>query len=469
MVSFCAVKFLLCFVAAVLLFFIAGLLYLLRFERVDNLGAYSIPSGDRPSHPIWFHQLTYIFLPTRLLKRVAQSLAAVSNLSMGSFRVGSVGLKAGAVALALFVVTGFGWRQWLRFRDHKITDQQLLREAVAEWKRAGEPGNGPDYQIFEQQAAQGYYDDAAATAAFFKRADDQKWSVAELAKIRAENGDIEGSKAMVQKFAGSDLATSTMKAIAFAQVGNGDLQGALETAAPLAIQDEVLLAFARHQIASGDLDGALRTAERMKSDWWEVFYDVGAALRLRAEQERVRELASHMRNPKLAAEFRQHVRLTLWLRGDVKTLRIEVGPCDIAYHDASIGNFTEADFKVEQNKCPYVSGVTTPQYAVDPVGAERLLRAQADRKDLATGLADFATLAANKGDISEALRFFYDLQQVAGVGSADKVAHDLARAWTIRDGPNVVLKWTTSRPTTGQRTWALIGMAEALGHARQTR
>jgi hypothetical protein len=28
----------------VLTFFIAGLLYLLRFERVDNLGAYSIPS-----------------------------------------------------------------------------------------------------------------------------------------------------------------------------------------------------------------------------------------------------------------------------------------------------------------------------------------------------------------------------------------------------------------------------------------
>jgi hypothetical protein len=27
----------------VLIFFIAGLLYLLRFKRVDNLGAYSIP------------------------------------------------------------------------------------------------------------------------------------------------------------------------------------------------------------------------------------------------------------------------------------------------------------------------------------------------------------------------------------------------------------------------------------------
>jgi hypothetical protein len=47
-VSFCATgKFLLCFAAAVLLFFIAGLLYLLCFEHVDNLGAYSIPFGDR--------------------------------------------------------------------------------------------------------------------------------------------------------------------------------------------------------------------------------------------------------------------------------------------------------------------------------------------------------------------------------------------------------------------------------------
>ncbi|MGA9968675.1 MAG: hypothetical protein WBQ10_25990, partial [Terriglobales bacterium] len=36
-------KFLACFAATVLTFFIAGLLYLLRFERVDNLGAYRIP------------------------------------------------------------------------------------------------------------------------------------------------------------------------------------------------------------------------------------------------------------------------------------------------------------------------------------------------------------------------------------------------------------------------------------------
>jgi hypothetical protein len=44
MVSFGREKFLLAFLAAVLPFFIAALLYLLRFERVDNLGAYRIPS-----------------------------------------------------------------------------------------------------------------------------------------------------------------------------------------------------------------------------------------------------------------------------------------------------------------------------------------------------------------------------------------------------------------------------------------
>src|SRR4029077_8575010 len=43
-VSFCSEKFLICFAAAVLTFFIAGLLYLLCFKHVDNLGAYSIPS-----------------------------------------------------------------------------------------------------------------------------------------------------------------------------------------------------------------------------------------------------------------------------------------------------------------------------------------------------------------------------------------------------------------------------------------
>jgi hypothetical protein len=38
---------------AVLTFFFAGLLYVLRLERVDNLGAHSIPSETGPSHRIY--------------------------------------------------------------------------------------------------------------------------------------------------------------------------------------------------------------------------------------------------------------------------------------------------------------------------------------------------------------------------------------------------------------------------------
>ena len=72
---------------------------------------------------------------------------------MGFARSHGIGLKIASLVLSAAAV---GWILWLRFPDRKITDQRLLREAVEEWKRAGEPGNGPDYQIFEQQAAQGH-------------------------------------------------------------------------------------------------------------------------------------------------------------------------------------------------------------------------------------------------------------------------------------------------------------------------
>ena len=72
----------------------------------------------------------------------------------------------------------------------KITDQALLREAVEEWRRAGARFPGPDHQIFEQQAWQGYYDDAMVTdcirkprAHHFKRPDDLRWAVVEVARF----------------------------------------------------------------------------------------------------------------------------------------------------------------------------------------------------------------------------------------------------------------------------------------------
>jgi len=49
---------LLCFASTVLTFFIAAFLYLLRFERVDNLGAYRIPPETGLLIPSDFAQLT---------------------------------------------------------------------------------------------------------------------------------------------------------------------------------------------------------------------------------------------------------------------------------------------------------------------------------------------------------------------------------------------------------------------------
>jgi hypothetical protein len=394
----------------------------------------------------------------------------------------NIGFKVAALAIVLCVAAGVARMLWLRGPGHRITDQEVLREAVAEWHRAGEPGIGPNYQIFEQQAAQGYYDDAAATSHLFNRPDDKQWSVVELAKIRAENGDIPGAKSMVAKFAGSDLGNKALKTIAEIQADRGDLPGALETSPTPGDSNDVLLVFARRQIANADLDGALKTAEQMDSkSAGQVFYEVGDALRQRGEQKRAGELALHMSNRKLAALFLELSRFTLWPQKN-RSCEIEIvqaDPCAIAYHGAPDGSFAEVDARIERNKCSYVSFVATQQYDVDPAGAERLLRRNANAQDLAFGFDQFAVAAAKKGNIAEALRFLDSLQSPAVADNqknvalvrarGDEAVHAIARNWTIRDGPKVVLKWAHSRPTTEERTWALIGVAEALGHARPQR
>jgi hypothetical protein len=389
----------------------------------------------------------------------------VSNPYMRPFFQGrrSIGFKVAALAIVLCVAAGIARRLWPRGPGHKVTDQEVLREAVAEWHRAGEPGSGPNSQIFEQQAAQGYYDDAAATSYLFKRPDDKQWSVLELAKIRAENGDIPGAKSMVARFAGSDLGNRALRTIAEIQADRGDLPGALETSPTPGDSNDVLLVFARRQIANADLDGALITAERMDSkSAGQVFYEVGGALRDRSEQKRARDLASHMSNRKLAALFLELSRFTLWPQ-KIRSCEIEIvqaDPCAIAYHGPPDGNFAEVDALIEQNKCSYVSFVAIQQYAVDPGGAEHLLRRHANSQDLAFGLDQFAVAAAKKGNIAEALRFLDNLQSL-GMSESNVVlaqarntdaVHEITRDWTIKDGPKVVLKWAHSRPTTEERT-----------------
>jgi hypothetical protein len=204
----------------------------------------------------------------------------------------------------------------------------------------------------------------------------------------------------------------------------------------------------------------------------QVFYELGDALRERSEQKRVRALASAMSNRKLAAGFAKRVRATLW----PPTIEvIQATPCDIADDYGLQGKFAEAAALIERNKCTNVSFVAIRQYAVDPAGGERLLRSTSNEDDLLFGLDQLAVAAAKKGNITEALRFFGDLQNlkyrtarssVLAEDSISEAVHGIARYWTIKDSPKVVLKWARSRPTGEQRTWALIGMAQALGHAR---
>jgi hypothetical protein len=384
-------------------------------------------------------------------------------------------LEVAVFSLLLCVGVGLGWMLWRQLPLPKITDQELLREAVAEWKKAGEPGYGPNSQIFEQQAAQGYYEDAAATGRLFKRAEDVQWSIVELVKIRTENGDIQGAKESIQRVAGSDLQRKAAKVIALIQAQNGDLSGALKTIATFGESDEVFLAYGGHQIEMGDFAGALDTAGRTKSGY-QLFYDLGDALRRRGEQSRARKLAAHMKDRKFAALFLECARFTLWPHPEEVGV-IQATPCDDAYFDATRGKFAEADEVLRKKGCSNVSFVAVHQYEVDPSGAERLLRDKSDSQDLVFGLGQFVAVAAKKGNIAEALRLLNDLQSV-NLGEKNKglaeargtdAIHQIARAWTIKSGPRAVLKWTRSRPTTAERTWALIGMAEALGHATARR
>jgi hypothetical protein len=351
---------------------------------------------------------------------------------------------------------------WQRFHHHKITDQELLREAVTKY--------GPNEEIFEQQAGQGYYDDAAATGRLFKSPEYVQWSIVELANIRAANGDIPGAKNSIKNLAGTDLQKKAAEAIALNEAHNGDLSGALNTIAPFGESDEVFLVYGRHQIEIGDFEGTLDTAERTKSGY-QLFYEIGDALRIRGEQSRARKLAAHMKDRKLAALFLSCARFTLWLRSeDVRV--IQTTPCDDAYLDATQGKFTEADDIIRKNRCGFTAcNVATLQYEVDPQGAERLLRETSNSQNVAFGLKQFAAVAAKKGNTADALRFLAELQRM---GQTDlgiqlwvpQTTQEIARAWTIREGPEAVLKWARSRPTPSERTCALIGMAEALGHAR---
>jgi hypothetical protein len=396
----------------------------------------------------------------------------VSNMYMAALAPRPLSIRLKIIAVTAIVGAGGVAAMVVWMQSHpRITGREILHEAMMEWRCAGER---PELirQIFEQQAAQGYYDDAAAIALLSRRPDEVQWYVVELARIRAQNGDLSGARAMMKRFAGPSLSARIAEAIALAQVSRGDIQGALEFAATTGVsREDVLLAYSRRQMGNGDFASALETAALMKSPD-QVFYELGINLAMRGAQKRVHELASGVKDRKLAAKFEKDVQVTLQAPAFAEVK--EASPCEIAYNSADQGKFAEANALVGQNKCKNNSFIATREYALDPAGAERLLRETSNGDDLIFGLGQLAVAAAKKGNVPEALRFFSDLQNIkdstaksdllAETGVTDAV-HGIGRYWTVKDGPKIVLNWARSRSTCEQRAWALLGMAEAFGHA----
>ena len=349
-----------------------------------------------------------------------------------------------------------------------ISAKELLREAARD--------RGPLDAIFEQQAGQGYYDDALATAHMAAASlplKDQAYEFSglteQLIQIRAENGDIPGAKEMVKELTGSALGAEGPKAtrdIARIQVDRGDLQGALATVVSSADTNEVMEEFGNFQIRNGDLDGALKTAEQVdERSAWNLFYAVGDALREQGEAWRLHELASHMTDRKLAAGFLEAARTSISPRIVFRTIQLTL--CDRAWMDGNSRKFAEAYRLVEQNNCRY-SDIAMKQFASDPAEAERELRKSTDKADVILGLARMSDAAAKNCDAADALRLLETARQVSGnpnycVGCVQRIAW----AWTLKGQPSVALAWARSLPIAdGERGYALLGVAQALAHPR---
>jgi len=346
----------------------------------------------------------------------------------------------------------------------KLSAQELLQRAVQD--------GAPTEDIFYQQASQGYYADALATARLISTSwPDKERELSgfqeDLVKIRAENGDIQGAKEMIKRFySESDArAITATREIAFAQANAGDLNGALETGSTVGATNDVLEEYGNLQIQNGDFDGAIKTVEQVNErSAYNLFYALGDALRQRSQQKRLRVLASQMTDRKLAAELVRAARFTLWLQ---PTEIIET-PCDIAWGNAMAGKFDDAYRLTENNNCKSIDvNIVVKQYESDPIEAERQLSKISDKEDRTTALAEMSEAAAKKGNIADALRLADASQKLSNEqDSCRECVREIARAWTLEGQPKIVLRWARSRPTPIQRAYALLGMAEALGHPR---
>jgi hypothetical protein len=383
-----------------------------------------------------------------------------------------------------------------QFLGCRISDQDVLREAVREYRSIPQRSDSIVWDIFCQQATQGYYDDALGTILeVFNPGSDAQDAFVALARVRAERGDVEEAKRLVRLYMTRGSRVEALKALAVIQVKRGDIQGAAkmaylvpdpravleavaiaraktgdlrgarETIAQAGHSDGVLDAIAEYQVQAGDFDGALKTVQEMSPDGVVgPLVEIAEALRGRGEQSSVRQLASRITDPTVARRFLDVFAVTA--PKNVEVIRPSI--CDEARALAGRSDFAAAYSLMEKSKSDCYSSVAVMQYESDPAGAERALQHSSMGIDVCFGLAEFAKAAATHGQASEALRFVDAAQMRCGERDAyvlEAVRH-VARQWAARNKPSEVLKWARSRPNPSQRALALLGMAEAIGHPR---
>ena len=379
-----------------------------------------------------------------------------------------------------------------RFHRARVPDRELLIEAL---HVGGIDDRHINWDVFYQQAAQGYYDDAKATILLSPYDHDLQSALIALAKVRARNGDAQGAVKTARGYSPAtreeafhQIAVAQAKSgdvpgarqtasllvtpqpalenIAAVQAENGDLRGARETIASLSQPNLALAAIGEYQVKSGDFEGALKTAESMDTKAVvNLLLDIGLELTRRGEQKRVRELASHITNREVAKLFVDYAHLA---QSTVDHLEIvEANVCERASFEAMKGHFSSAYRMISNTKCWY-SFIAVKQYGADPAGAEHSLRRSTEPADVCFGLAQFSEAAAAKGNVPEALRLLNAAQNACGQQNENRVwavLSEVARQCTVKRGPRVMVKWARARPTAAERYLALLGVAAALGHA----
>ncbi|HXR98669.1 MAG TPA: hypothetical protein VN709_12580 [Terriglobales bacterium] len=303
-------------------------------------------------------------------------------------------------------------------------------------------------EVAKSQAARGYYSDAVATAGLEKFL--PEYDFLELVSIRAQNGDIAGAKEMISK-GKSEWRPQAETDIALVQANAGDLKGALETSRDSKYRSQILDAYAGYQYGKNDFDGSLATIGQMpvgRDDplLWSIAYELAK----RGEKSRAHGILKRL----AARGFPVHL-----------SPSVNDDPCTQGFNDAQAGKFEKAHAELERSHCGCETIAAASEAAQDLVGVETELRSCPNPSDASAGFADLAKVAAQRGNIREALRFAADTEVPLAydpLGYRAPVMRDIAAAWYKQAGAATVLAWARSLPTGYERVMALLGLVDKL-------